>query len=208
MRSRLWLLALVLTACQTETAPEPAPADSSDAALAVDSAAEVPDAVADTSQGTTAVQSVLALDTEGLRLVNAESGSTRPLAFGGAEEEVVAVLTRVLGTAPERGVNGECGAGPMAIAQWTDGLTLLFSDGTFAGWAVDGDRTGADAYQTMAGIGPGSTRAEMAEVSEVAVEETSLGTEFASGDLYGILSGPGADARVTQMWAGTSCVFR
>jgi hypothetical protein len=40
------------------------------------------------------------------------------------------------------------------------------------------------------------------------IRATSLGQEFAAGDLFGVLDGTGPSARVTALWAGTSCNFR
>ena len=40
------------------------------------------------------------------------------------------------------------------------------------------------------------------------ISQTSLGTEFSVGDIHGLLSGNGANATVTHLWAGTDCAFR
>lgn len=61
----------------------------------------------------------------------------------------------------------------------------------------------------MTGLGVGASR-ESLENGGLAVDvsESTLGTEFAAGGLYGLLSGDGPDATVTHLWAGTACSFR
>lgn len=151
---------------------------------------------------------VLALEDEGLRLIDATTGTARPLPFGMDGADVLAVLTGLQGPPAEQGTMRECGAGPLGFARWPDGLTVLTAEGVFAGWSVDGLAAGADRYTTMSGIGVGTTRADLAAGYAAEVEETSLGTEFSAGGLYGLLAGPEPDAAITDLWAGTSCIFR
>ena len=147
----------------------------------------------------------LAVEAEGLRLVDTRSGAARPLPFGMPKDQLLALLESFRGPA-DGGTNSECGAGPLDYAVWADGLTLHFQEDRFVGWALDPRAAGAHA--TMSGIGPGSTRRELEAAYEVQVEETTLGTEFHAGGLEGILDGQGQDARISAMWAGVSCVFR
>ncbi|MGI8611991.1 MAG: hypothetical protein ACR2KH_06965 [Sphingomicrobium sp.] len=125
--------------------------------------------------------------------------------FGTARQAVLAALA-FRGAPAGTGTLEECGAGPLDQASWNDGLTLYFQDSKFAGWALGGDSKGTLA--TASGIGPGSTRAELESAYEAKVFESTLGTEFAAGDLFGILDGKGAGAKVTHLWAGTSCNMR
>ena len=147
----------------------------------------------------------LAVDSEGLRLVDTTSGAARPLPFGMPEDQLLALLESFRGPA-DGGTNSECGAGELDYAVWADGLTLYFQEDVFAGWALDPRAEGAHA--TMSGIGPGSTRAELEAAYDVTVEQTTLGTEFSAGGMSGVLDGDGPDARIGPMWAGVSCVFR
>ena len=147
----------------------------------------------------------LAVEAEGLRLVDTRSGATRPLPFDTPEDQLLALLEAFRGPA-DRGTNSECGFGPLDYAVWADGLTLHFHDDLFAGWALDPRAAGVHA--TMSGIGPGSTRRELEAAYEGQVEETTLGIEFHAGGIEGILDGEGPDARISAMWAGVSCVFR
>ncbi len=58
-------------------------------------------------------------------------------------------------------------------------------------------------------MGPGTTRQALAAaVPSIKFENTSLGVEFAAGDIFGVVDGPGPGAKVTDMWAGVSCVAR
>ncbi|MGF1492252.1 MAG: SH3 domain-containing protein [Microcoleaceae cyanobacterium] len=154
------------------------------------------------------ITTALALDSEGLRLINAATGSTKPLAFGMKQDDVVTILTNLRGKPRNQGVNPECGAGALTFAQWDDGLTLWFSEDQFAGWIVDDRSSGAKNLTTMSGIGGGSTRADLEESLTVEVQESSLGTEFSAGSFGGLLSGSQQDAQVTNLWGGTTCIFR
>jgi hypothetical protein len=60
----------------------------------------------------------------------------------------------------------------------------------------------------MSGVRVGSTRAELEAAYAAEVAESTLGTEFNAGGLGGLLSGPGKDARITDLWAGINCFFR
>lgn len=148
----------------------------------------------------------LALSGEGLSFV-AEAGSTRHVEFGVPAAAAIEAASRVFDTAPETGRNGECGAGPLDMATWPNGLTLVSQDGRFVGWSV-GPGAGGHALATMAGVGIGSTRAELESAYTAEISETTLGTEFLAGGLSGVLEGTGATAPITALWAGTNCVFR
>ena len=166
--------------------------------------AEAPTATPAVPAPPATAQPALAVEAEGLRLFDPATGSARPIPFGTARTQTLAALAS-RGT-PETGTNSECGAGPLAYASWPDGLQLWFQDGAFAGWALD-DRT-AGAIGTAAGIGPDSTRADLDSAYAATVDETTLGTEFAAGELFGLLDGAGQGAKITNMWAGVSCNFR
>ncbi len=156
--------------------------------------------------GPAAPAAKLAVDGEGLRFFSSTNGSASPVGFGRPQAEVLAVLEGVRGAAG-RGVNADCGAGPVDYANWADGLSLVFQQGKFVGWGLDGRATGA--IGTASGIGPGSTRAELDDAyGDVTVTKTSLGEEFAGGGIQGVLDGPDAQAKITDLWAGVSCVAR
>lgn len=142
----------------------------------------------------------VALDPEGLRLVDRQSGSTAALAFGQPAAQVVAAVSAAQGSAPsDRGTNSECGAGALDYATWSDGLMLWFQNGAFAGWAVN--ETGPT---LMSGVGVGSSRADLEGAHVIEVQESTLGTEFNFGGVSGILE----DSRISNLWAGVSCNFR
>lgn len=195
--------ALLLTACGGEEEPETKAVSAEPSAPA---AAPAPAPVAATPADTpaAAAKPVLAVEEEGLRLFDAASGSARPLAFGTPTEQVVTALEGIRGKA-ERGTLSECGAGALDFVNWKDGLSLLFQEGRFVGWALD-ERGGT--VTTASSIRPGSTRWELEAAYKVKVEESTLGTEFYTGAISGLLDGKGADARITNMWAGVNCVFR
>jgi hypothetical protein len=60
----------------------------------------------------------------------------------------------------------------------------------------------------VAGVGPGSSRSELTEASVATFEKTSLGLEFRSGGVSGVVDASGPGAKITDMWAGANCVFR
>ena len=145
------------------------------------------------------------MHSEGLRLGSGSPGEAN-LAFGAAQSEALARLGS-LGT-PRVSTNAECGAGPMEIAEFPNGLSLLFQEGRFVGWSIDG--RSENRLTTTAGIGTGgSTRAELeAAYPGATVEESTLGQEFSADGIGGLLGGAGPEARITALWAGTTCMFR
>ena len=137
------------------------------------------------------------LEGEGLRI------GTEKLAFGTAKAATIAALTRALGRPPgEQGINEECGGGALEYASWPGEITLYFESGGFAGWDERGK------LRTAGGIGLGSSRALVASLPGLEVEESTLGTEFTAGGLGGILDSDSPTAKVTNLWGGTTCVFR
>jgi hypothetical protein len=192
-------LAALLAACTAEPAATDNIADAS-----ANAAAPAAQAPANTAAPAAQATPALAIDGEGLRLFDRASGSARPIPFGTAQPAVLAALAAR--GQPEINKLEECGAGPLDAASWRDGLTLYFQDAKFVGWAVG--RPDGDAPATPAGITIGSTRAELESAYKTNVFESSLGTEFEAGTLFGILEGEGAKAKVTNLWAGVSCNMR
>lgn len=147
----------------------------------------------------------LLLEGGGLRLATGNPQPLRTLGFGTARAAIMAALAfRGPG---ESGSSDECGAGPMQFASWPDGLRLAFQDGKFVGWSVD--KRGPSTLSTGEGLFVGATRADLeASAEKVKVFESTLGTEFTVGGIGGLLDGPGSAANVTNLWAGTTCMFR
>lgn len=198
---------LSFAGCSAEPAPQPEPANQAEAKV---TAPGVPVAISptkpnDAAASTLAADPRLAVDGEGLRWFLQPSGSARPISFGRPRGEVLTSLEVVRGPA-RKGTNQDCGAGAVEYASWPDGLSLVFQDGRFVGWGLDSQA--ADAITTAAGIGPGSTRDELEAVYSATITQTSLGTEFSAGDMHGVLQGTSAGAKITDMWAGVSCVAR
>ena len=151
-------------------------------------------------------QPVLTVGGEGLRWILPPNGAARPLEFGTDQESVLKSLEFVRGPA-RRGVNRDCGAGPVETTNWPDGLALIFQGGKFVGWGID--RRVAKAIGTINGIHPGSTRTELEDnVVNVRVFASTLGTEFTAGGFFGLLAGTRPTSRITDMWAGVSCAAR
>jgi hypothetical protein len=163
----------------------------------------------------------LVLTSDALQLVDQFTGSSNELPFGTPENQLTEIINSTLESkAVSIGLNTECGAGPLKMVAWSNGLTLVFQenntkstkpkiDWLFQGWSIDGTKESANKLTTMAGIGIGSTLAEMQSAYEIEVKKTSLGQEFSTASgLYGILDGSGKDAKITHLWSGVSCNFR
>ncbi len=158
----------------------------------------------------------LALTSNALMLVNSETGSTTEIAFGKSENEMVNIIDKALQTkVASIGINGECGAGPLKMAVWKNGLNVILkkskSSGVwqFAGWYQGKPSGNFKSAQTMADVGIGTTRSDMESAYVIKVNKTSLGYEFSTtAGLYGIFDGSGKDAKITDMWSGTTCIFR
>ena len=149
------------------------------------------------------------LEGDGFMPANPGGGGTGlKLSFGDPRARVIDYMTGLHGgTAPQTDSNDECGAGPVQFARWGDDFTLAFQDGKFAGWWA-GEKAPVG-FSTVQDIHVGSTLAEVrAAWPDVEVMNDSIGPEFASADIFGLLTGTTASARVTALWAGVSCVFR
>lgn len=199
--------AFLIAGCSAEPVRQPEHGSEAEAKVAIPGAPVVTSPTksnnAEASQPVTDPQ--LTVDGEGLRWFVRPSGSARPIPFGTSQNEVLASLVSARGPA-DQGTNQDCGAGPVQYATWPDGLSLVFQDDRFVGWGLD--RRAANAIATAAGIGPGSTRVALDAAYSATVSQTSLGTEFSAGDLHGVLDGRSAGAKITDMWAGVSCVAR
>lgn len=163
----------------------------------------------------------LVLTADALQLVDQITGSINELPFGTPQNQLIEIINNNLQSkAVSIGVNAECGAGPLKMVAWSNGLTLVFqenntksaepkTDWLFEGWYVDGAKEGVNKLTTMAGIGIGSTLEEMESAYEIEVKKTSFGQEFSTASgLFGILDGRGKDAKITHLWSGVSCNFR
>lgn len=202
---------IVVSGCTAEPREE-APPQTSPASEAIRDRVE-PRAPAANATGLDAPQAsattetaVLAVDGEGMRFFNPVTTAATPIPFGRPQSEVIATLERVRGPAGT-GTNESCGAGPVQYANWADGLSLVFQRDRFVGWGLDGRAAGA--ISTAGSIGPGSTREALdGTYGNVEVRKTTLGDEFSAGGFFGLLDGPNATSRITDMWAGVNCVAR
>ncbi len=146
----------------------------------------------------------LALDGEGLRTFIIATGASRAIPFGIAKADALRMLESVQGAPPqEQGENIDCGS---TNAIWSDGLTVWFARDKFVGWSLAS--TGSP-LSTAGGLMLGTTRSELENGASVAkIAKTSLGEEFTAGDVAGLLDSAAADARVTILWAGATCIAR
>lgn len=156
----------------------------------------------------------LALSSNSLQIINQNTGSTNMVSFKTPIDQTIEIVEKVLKSKPTININRECGAGPLKMATWDNGLTLLFQKNKdtwlFVGWAANEAKNPKLKVNTMAGIGVGSNRKEMESAYVIKVSKTSLGYEFStkSDDLFGIFDGADKNAKITNLWSGVSCNFR
>ena len=199
MRSaRVLLAAAVLAACGAEPPVGTLARAARDSASAAAGGRDTADSTSVPAAG------VIVLAPDGLEIPSSGGAPTR-LAFGAPQVRVLADAGAMLGQPVEQGTQEECPAGELYYAQYGAGLHLVFQDSAFAGWSA-GD---GSPLRTAAGVGPGSTLGELRRAYPAAtVEETSLGMEFAAGEMWGIVSDSSEAGRVELLFAGTNCVFR
>lgn len=98
-----------------------------------------------------ATRARLALDGDGLLLVDSASGSTRVIAFGAPETEAITAVASAVGAPRGRSTNLECGAGPLDFVAFERGLLVNVQKARFVGWTVRPERQRP--LRTMSGIG-------------------------------------------------------
>lgn len=191
--------ALAVQDTQPSTAVDQLPVQS---AAARQSATVQPGAAGDVAMPAPAGQ--LALEGEGLRVFTVATGSSRAMPFGIDKAAALAMLESVQRAPPSsQGENIDCGA---TNAIWPDGLTVWFANKKFVGWSV---ALVGSPLSTAGGLKVGTTRAEVENGASVArIAPSSLGEEFTSGAVAGLLDSAEADARVTNLWAGAACIAR
>lgn len=184
------LAALALAACQPAADETQAPGGNDPSSQSAEGAQVASDAP---------IQ-LIALDPEGLRLVDEATGSTRLVPFGWPEDEVLTTLTAIAGVPIERGEMDECGPGPLTFAEFTNGLRLWFSQTGFSGWESTGELT------TMDGLSAAANRAELEAAGITEFTRDTLEDEFQAGDIYGMMEPEGQEVAV--LYVGDNCFMR
>ncbi len=207
-RLTLLLLAVIVVACGDRTAA-PAPA-TAPVPAAPTVAIQVP--ITLPKSGTVAESppesrlvpvAKLALDGEGLRVFTIVTGASRLIAFKTAQSDVLRMLNAVLAAPPAaQGENLDCRA---SYASWSNGLTIWFMRERFVGWSM---QAASDGLATASGVQIGSSREALESAYTVKVGPSTLGIEFSAGALSGLLDSASAEARVTHLWAGITCLAR
>lgn len=129
------------------------------------------------------------------------------ITFGQSQAEVTNALTAILGPPSRSGRNAECPDGEVDVASFGE-LDVHFRDGKFAGWVLDGPmRPLLESHQ---GLTIGQRRSEISAGDGDAprFEQSSLGAEFQSEGIGGLLEGEGANARVKTLFSGVTCFAR
>jgi hypothetical protein len=200
--------ALLLGAGCSERDPPPPAAPSADVAPAATDAGTPTDAPPPLDDATPAAPSaaasglVVVLEDDALRVVETASGSSQRFGLGSDEQAVVRAITRAL-PGPQTTTDGSGDCANNTVHLRDADLVLYFSEGTFAGWYL-GDR---GTLRTAAGYGVGSTRAELEAVADPDVGDDGLGLEFVAGTIVGGLDSETADAKITDLRSGDTCVM-
>ena len=108
-----------------------------------------------------------------------------------------------MGEPAERRDIEECGAGPMGLSEYANGLVVNFQRGNLAGWTLSQNE---NAPRVMGDVQIGTSRDEVADVDGfAAIEGSTLGDEFAVGNAVG---GFFEDDKVAMLYAGAQCFMR
>lgn len=60
-------------------------------------------------------------------MINSQTGTSTEISFGKSINEIIETINKVLQSKVSSiGINSECGAGPLNIAVWKNGLNLIF----------------------------------------------------------------------------------
>jgi hypothetical protein len=164
----LFLLSMSVLSCQEK---ESNSVDVATSQSDYDTLPRAGDSMADTTATATAggaQQKILVLSTNALQIVDRQTGSSTELSFGMPQEQLINIVSRVLEMpVASVGNNSECGAGPLKMASWGNGLTLVFqekegADATSGGaWQFVGNRPvkyilfSSYSAGSFAGRGPG-----------------------------------------------------
>jgi hypothetical protein len=127
--------------------------------------------------------------------------------FGQPRAKVIKEISEVLGRPTGRGRNAECPSGPVDWVSFGT-LSLNFEGGRFAGWVID--EAGAPELESYHGLSFGDDRSEV-EGSDMEVElvpDSTLGTELIVDGIGVLMSGPGQNDRVTNLFSGVTCFAR
>jgi hypothetical protein len=148
---------------------------------------------------------IVALAVDGLTFVS--DPATRNLPFGTDEATVKDALEAALGApkGAETALECEDGSGRSFDSVRYDGLSVAFFESQLSGWSAENPE-----FTTIDGIGPGSRLSDVkAAFPDVTVNpDSSLGVEFSSGSLGGVLDGESDAAKVTTIFNGDLCIIR
>lgn len=180
------------------TAASPAANAAAPAAVAANNAQAAAAVPADPSQKIELVEGGFSSGAVGLHHSNM-------ISFGQPQAQVVEQVTAILGSPSETGRNTDCPTGAVDFVNYGS-LGLHFEGGRFVGWVLDGPSPALESYH---GLAIGMRRSALADELAAEVDANStLGTEATVNGIGVLLSGPGADAQVTNLFSGVTCFAR
>jgi hypothetical protein len=197
----LGLALVAATAACSHAAPAPQPA------VPPAAAAQVQPGEADAGEPDDQIVGNLRLSSDGLAAGMPGLHTNRSFRFGMSKAEIVAVVAQMRSWETKSETSGACGAGAMEFVRFGT-LTLNIQNGLFVGWSLDGPRA-AQPIEEEYELGIGTPRAEIDPLNgESIIRTTTLGVEFDSDGIHGLLGSNAPDAVVTHLWAGTNCHAR
>jgi hypothetical protein len=148
---------------------------------------------------------IVALSVDGLTFVS--DPATRNLTFGTDEPTVTSALKAALGEPSTTDIGRPCDDGSSRAFDSVryDGLVVFFFEAQLSGWSAENKE-----FTTIDGIGPGSTLSDLkAAFPDVTVNpDSSLGVEFSSSTVGGVLDGTSDGSKVTTIFNGDLCILR
>ncbi len=123
--------------------------------------------------------------------------------FGQPRALVMAMMANMRGQPRRTGRDENCRLGPIDYADFGN-VRLNFQQDRFVGWHA---AAGGPRLVDEDGFGFGSLRDDISvyDNDTIFYRYTARGTEFVSGGYHGLLSSPGRNGRVTDLWAGMIC---
>ena len=170
--------------------------DSGDAPAAAMNAAGQPAANATAPSANVAVEAKAAAPAAPTYTL-AGDGLGPGLGFGVAQARAIELATAAFG-APTRRERTDCPQGPMDVVRFQH-LSLMFEDGRFTGWSLDGS---PPELRTEGGLVVGMPRSALGDIE---ITEDEMGVGFNVGEVSGLLDENGT--RVASLSAGSICFW-
>lgn len=147
---------------------------------------------------------ILELARDGLHLKDAESGKSDTIGFGTGQDDTVQFVGTALGEPTGTVMDDSCD-GTLNMVDFQGDLRLYFKAGEFAGWEIGHD----SGFASEQGIRIGMTTDQLrAATHDLRGEESGLGYEWHAGGFSGLFTDGLPAGKITDIWAGQTCIMR